>query len=118
MKNKYTVVTAIEHDNKPYAPGKTIELDDDAAEPLLAVGAIAPMTTPVVTQPQTGPTGAAERIEQIKAAIASLDKNDKAIWTKDGRPNLDALEEHLGWRPAAAERDQACIEMQPDASTE
>ncbi len=56
MKNKYTVVTAIEHDHKRCAPGKTIELDDDAAEPLLAVGAL----EPVMDTPEAGDRESAE----------------------------------------------------------
>ena len=39
--SKYKVLTPIDHDGKRYEPGKPIELDDEQAKPLLAVGAIA-----------------------------------------------------------------------------
>lgn len=38
----YTVLTPIEHDLVPYAPGEPIELTEDLAAPLLAVKAIEP----------------------------------------------------------------------------
>lgn len=37
---KFTVKAAIDHDNKRYEPGKTVDLNDEAAASLLAVGAI------------------------------------------------------------------------------
>lgn len=39
---KYIVKTPVDHDNKAYTPGKPIDLDDEQAEALLAVGAIEP----------------------------------------------------------------------------
>jgi len=39
-KQKYEVLTPIKHNKKRHEPGKVIELDDDEAEPLLAVKAI------------------------------------------------------------------------------
>lgn len=37
---KFTVKTAVDHDGKRYESGKTVDLRDEAAEPLLAVDAI------------------------------------------------------------------------------
>lgn len=39
-KQVYTALTAIGYDNKRYAAGKPIALDDDAAAELLAIGAV------------------------------------------------------------------------------
>ncbi len=40
MKKKYPVITPVEHDGKLVAPGKHLVLDEEVAEPLLAVKAI------------------------------------------------------------------------------
>lgn len=37
---KYKVLTPIELDGKRVEPGKTLEIDDDTAQPLAAVGAV------------------------------------------------------------------------------
>lgn len=36
----YTVLSPLNHDGKPYAPGASIELDPAAARPLVEVGTI------------------------------------------------------------------------------
>lgn len=41
-KQTYTVTSPIEHDGVRYAEGKPIDLTDERAAPLLAVGAIKP----------------------------------------------------------------------------
>ena len=41
-KQTYTVLSHLDHDGKSYPAGKTIALDDEHAEPLLAVKAIEP----------------------------------------------------------------------------
>ncbi|MBL0142656.1 MAG: hypothetical protein IPP91_11285 [Betaproteobacteria bacterium] len=38
---EYTTIRRVSHDNRDYAIGEPIELDDDHAQALLAVGAIA-----------------------------------------------------------------------------
>ena len=38
----YTVKTPVNHDNTPYEPGASIELEQKDAAPLLQVGAIEP----------------------------------------------------------------------------
>lgn len=66
---------------------------------------------------QNGSADPAERMVAVKAAIAKLDKNNAALWTRDGRPNLDALSEAAGFRVTPAERDQALAEINAPAST-
>ena len=39
-KRKYEVTQPINFNNKAYAPGKTVDLDDDDAGPLLAANAV------------------------------------------------------------------------------
>jgi hypothetical protein len=116
---KYTVKSPIKDADGRHEIDAVVDLDDKAAKPLLDEGVIEPF---VEAKPSNtgnaGPTDPVERIEAIKAAIAGLDKDDKRAWTKDGRPNLDALSEAAGFRVTAAERDQAFIELQPDAPTE
>lgn len=41
-KQKYLVKSRLEHDGKLYEPGKSVELDDEAAAPLVAVHVIEP----------------------------------------------------------------------------
>lgn len=37
---KYKVITPLEYNQKRVEPGKTLDLDDDTAAPLLAAGAV------------------------------------------------------------------------------
>lgn len=118
---KYTVKSPI-NDGERHEIGAIVELDDKTATPLLERGDIEPFvetrSSGAGNTDNTGPTDAAERLDAIKGAIASLDKNDTSLWTKGGFPTLDALEAKLDWRPAASEREQALAEMQPPAPTE
>lgn len=113
---KYTVKSPIS-DGERHEIGAIVELDNRIAKPLLDRGDIEPFVEPGSSSTgnsnNTGPTDSAERLDAIKNAIAGLDTNDKAAWTKDGRPNLDALEKSLGWRPTAGERESAWAELKP-----
>lgn len=40
---KYKVILPIEHNQKLYTPGKTLDVDEDTAAPLLATGAVEAM---------------------------------------------------------------------------
>lgn len=113
---KYTVKSPI-NDGERHEIGAVVELDDETAKPLLERGDIEQAALSSGAG-NTGPTDSAERLDAIKGAIASLDKNDTSLWTKGGFPTLDALEAKLDWRPAASEREQALAEMQPPAPTE
>ncbi len=42
MANTYEVVKNLRHDGKGYTPGKTVQLEDKHAEPLLKSGVIKP----------------------------------------------------------------------------
>ncbi len=108
---KYTVKSPLHHDGKEYAIGATVEMDERAAASL--AGVVEPEAE---KSPPAGPTDPAERLAASKTEIGALDPNVKGLWTKDGRPNLDALEGRLGWRPTAPERDQAWEELKPKAA--
>lgn len=54
---KFTVVTPVEHDQKRYEPGSSIELKAEAAEPLLALGAIAKPASGTKGEAATKPDG-------------------------------------------------------------
>lgn len=80
------------------------------AEPMLVIEGAKPAKP-------SEPTDPAERIASVKTAVAKLDKNDAALWTRDGRPSLDVLSDAAGFRVAAAERDQALAEPNAPANT-
>ena len=51
----YTALDPIRHDGVDYAPGASIDLDDEAAGPLLAAGAIAEPASPADAAPSAPP---------------------------------------------------------------
>lgn len=109
---KYIVKSPLEHDLARFEIGAEIELSEKDAAPLLG-HTVELKAAPVAN---TGPTDPAERLAAVKAAIASLDKDNKDIWSKDGRPKMNAVSEAAGFLVTAAERDQALAEMQSGGS--
>lgn len=55
----------------------------------------------------SSPKSKAARIADIVNAADRLDPANPGHFTEDGKPDVTALEGLLGWRPAAAERDEA-----------
>lgn len=53
------------------------------------------------------PQGDADRINQVREAIAQLDARDQSLWTDSGAPKVEALANVLGWKPSADERTAA-----------
>ena len=49
---KYTALTPIEHDGKPYAEGEPITLTEDQAAPLLALKAVEPAAGRAKAKPE------------------------------------------------------------------
>ena len=117
----YICDSLVNHDGKLHAIGEIIELTDDAAEPLLALGRISvPASDPVPSNvvslgdakkkpsdSEQEPSDPDERQAAILAAIDGLDKDDGNLWLKSGAPDTRALSEALGWKVTAAERDEA-----------
>ena len=48
----------------------------------------------------------------LEGAIRSLDREDESLWTRDGKPRVDALERALGYDITAADRDAAWEALQ------
>lgn len=122
-KQPYTVTRRLTHDGVDYLPGgDPVELTDDQAE-LLNAGTdpvVIPIDDKANPDADSGsgsnstsatPIDADQRLAAIKTAIAELDPNDEAHWTKDKKPDATVLSERLGWQVKAAERDQAWAEV-------
>lgn len=106
---KYTVKSPLDHDQERFEIGAEIELSEKDAAPLLGHT----VELKVAPAGNSGPTDPAARIEAVKVAIAGLDKDNKDIWSKDGRPKMNAVSEAAGFTVTAAERDQALAELSP-----
>ncbi len=94
---KYTVKSPVKLVDGIHPEGKFIEVDEETAAELIALGALE-----VVAQPD--PTA---RLAELVEAIGDLDQEVASNWMNDGRPNIAVLTPHLGWKPTAAERDTA-----------
>jgi hypothetical protein len=111
-RKQYAVKTVVDHDNKRYEIGSTIDLDDEQAESLLALKAIEGPTGDAELQV---PTDAKERLAAIVTAIGKIDLNNTDLWLKDGKPASEAIAAVLGWSVTAAERNAAWAIINPDA---
>lgn len=49
----------------------------------------------------------AQRLQDIRDAVAKLDPADQALWTGSGKPKTEAISAILGWNVSAVERDNA-----------
>lgn len=96
---KFIVNTKLEHDGEPYESGSSIELSKKQAEPLLAINAIS------VTGKADKPDPFTQ--EQILEAMGTLDKENEDLFTGEGLPTTKALEDILGGRVSAEERNAA-----------
>lgn len=90
----YSVLSPVNFNNKRYEVDATLELDDEHAEGLLRVAAIAASAQPL-------------RAEQIANAIAALDTEDGKLWLKDGKPSTEAIAAITGFAVSGAERNEA-----------
>lgn len=105
-KKIYTVLTAIDHDQKRYEIGTSIELNDEQAEPLYKVAAI---SAPIGDAEPEVPSDAKERLAAITTAIGQLDPNNGDAWLRDGKPDTAAISAFTGWTVSAAERNTAWL---------
>lgn len=109
---------------KWYGPGCVVEVADHEVDDLVGDGQWR-RATPVASEPAESaksetqaPDDRADRLSAIVAAIADLSPSDRSNaafneddWLVDGRPQVDGLQRVLGWRPAAAERDEAWVDV-------
>ena len=112
MTKKYTALSPLEVDGKRVEAGGTVVLNDEIAEPLLAVSAVQ------VSALQDEPTDPAWRQAIITSAISGLDKDHAEAWLKDGRPQSAAIAAVTGWPVSAAERDEAWAALQAAGAAE
>jgi len=130
--------TPIKHNGEQYVIDDPIELTDKQAAPLIDANAVhkarvelpgnvtklQQKSAPDQNDPnrKTEATGgsdeeqlaaeqAAERVEQIKAAIATLEEGNYKHWTKDKKPDASVLSSIVGSKVSAAERDAVWAEL-------
>lgn len=102
--SKFTALSPLEHDGQRYNPGDAVELDDGQAALLLALVPPAIERPAKIAEPKTQE----ELIADIRAAIAGMDKDNKALFLADGvTPDTKALSAILGWNVSAADRNLA-----------
>ena len=104
----YQVIDPIKVGGKKNMPGETVELEVVEAELLRADGVIGDEVKSNVPQE---PVDAAERIAAVVDAISRLDAEIDANWTKDGRPQIPALNLITGWLVTGKDRDAAWAQI-------
>jgi hypothetical protein len=99
------------------APVDVVAAAADAAQaPEAAIETGAPETAaPEVETPAelVKPIDPDALVSAIRAAIATLDPADAALWTAQGKAKLDAIGSVTGWPVTAAERDAAQAAAEP-----
>ena len=106
MAKIYTVLSPVLRDGKRFDPGSTIGLTPEHAAPLIEAGAIkavegAALDKIMKRSPQ-------DRLAVAVRAIGKLEVGNPDHWTKDGKPQVEALEAASGIKDiSAAERDEA-----------
>ena len=104
---------------KVYAPGSLVDLADEEAQRLLSRGFAENEEQETVphspaAQGQSSPHQAVPTIEDIVDAIEALDPAKD--FGKNGKPNVDAIEDLLDANITAAQRDEAWERFQKDQS--
>ncbi len=102
-----------------HPPGSTVEVEDGEAAVLVRRGFARPAPAEEAPLPAEEPAPAAEpapaeldRVAAIVDAIALLEPGNPEHFTNAGKPEIAALAAILGWRPTAAERDEAFARSQ------
>lgn len=98
----YAVNENLSYNNRHYAPGAVVEMDEAQAAPLVLLGVLAEAAAP-----PAAPSDPSARESAIVSAIGQLDPAIAANWTAGGSPATAALAGVLGWAVTAAERDAA-----------
>lgn len=110
----FEVATPLRHDGERYGVGEPVEMTERQAAPLLEIGALREPKGGADAARGTGePPADAERHARLVAAIAELDPENEAHFTKGGKPECDALATVSGIESVSAkERDAAWAEYQ------
>jgi len=104
---------------KVYAPGSLVDLADEEAQRIVSRGFAEneeqePVLHSPAVQGQTSLHKAVPTIEDIVDAIAALDPAKD--FGKNGKPNVDAIEDLLDANITAAQRDEAWERFRQDQS--
>jgi hypothetical protein len=107
---KIKAIITLHANGKVYAPGSLVDLADEEAQRLLSRGFAESEEQEIVPhsptpQGQSSPHQAVPTIEDIVDAISALDPAKD--FGKNGKPNVDALEDLLDANITAAQRDEA-----------
>lgn len=116
---KIKTIITLHANGKVYSPGSVFDLSDDEAERIISCGfadrenkeptSDEPAAQEKTQQPKVVPT-----LEDIVDAIAALDFAKD--FGKNGKPNVDAIEDLLDANITAAQRDEAWEIFQKDQS--
>jgi hypothetical protein len=107
---KIKAIITLHANGKVYAPGSLVDLANEEAQRLLSQGFAESEEQEIVLhsptpQSQSSPHQAIPTIEDIVDAISALDPAKD--FGKNGKPNVDALEDLLDANITAAQRDEA-----------
>jgi hypothetical protein len=118
---KIKAIITLHANGKAYAPGSLVDLADDEAQRLVSRGFAESggqevASNPPAPQGQNQPRKAAPTLEDIVDAIAALDPAKD--FGKNGKPNVEALEDLLDANITAALRDEAWDVFQKEQAEE
>lgn len=88
----------LDDNTKVYRPGQELEVAAEEGGNLIDQGIVARVTT--------------ESAGDIVDAIATLDTDDKSLWTEKGLPLTEVIAERVGRPVTAAERTEAWEQVQ------
>lgn len=108
---RFDVLSPFKHDGVLYKIGQTIEAEAEQLAEMVGLG----HAQASADQPAAVPTDPSARIEAIKAAIGTLDKENTDLWLKDGKPAAEAIAAVTGWPITAGERNDAWASLQAAA---
>lgn len=113
----YPVLIAVDHDGKKIKPGGTVDLTAEQAAPLIRTGFLGETVAeashseePELTGDKDATTNEpATEFDRVVAAIGSIDKDNKELWTGSGKPKTEAFDaiEAIDFPVSAALRDKA-----------
>jgi hypothetical protein len=118
---KIKAIITLHTNGKAYTPGSTVDLADDEAQRLVSrgfaeSGGQEATSNPPAPQSHGQQRKAAPTVEDIVDAIAALDPAKD--FGKNGKPNVEALEDLLDANITAAQRDEAWDVFQKEQAGE
>ena len=112
----YGVLSPVRHNNKRYATGSPIELDEDGHAELFKLGCVSeepiePVDDAVSDEQKLAP----DTLENVIAGIEGMDPDED--FKKDGDPRADALDKVFTDRPTDDMVEQAMTEIKNKAAS-